>query len=248
MSRKADRREFLKSGLVATVATVAASPLVNPGFALAQERPGGNVAEKPKGEVSTTASASYYETPVVYFTKAGSSNTGKVLECVRRRVEQLHVQAVLVASVSGQTALKAREVLKPETKIIAISHVAGFAEPNRQEMPPEARQELISKGMAVLTAQHAFGGVGRGIRKKLGTYQVDEIIAYTLRLFGNGTKVGIELALMAADAGLIRTDQDIITVAGTAKGADTALVLRPANSSDFLSLVVKEIICKPATV
>ena len=32
MSRKADRREFLKSGLVATVATVAASPLVNPGF------------------------------------------------------------------------------------------------------------------------------------------------------------------------------------------------------------------------
>ena len=93
-----------------------------------------------------------------------------------------------------------------------------------------------------------FGGVGRGIRKKLSTYQVDEIIAYTLRLFGNGTKVGVELALMAADAGLIRTDQDVITVAGTAKGADTALVLRPANSSDFLSLFVKEIICKPVVV
>jgi hypothetical protein len=107
---------------------------------------------------------------------------------------------------------------------------------------------LISKGVAVLTAQHAFGGVGRGIRKKLGSYQVDEIIAYTLRIFGNGTKVAIELALMAADAGLVRTDQDIISVAGTSKGVDTALVLRPANSADFLSLVVKEIICKPAGV
>ena len=247
MSRKADRREFLKSGLVATVATVAASPLVNPGFVLAQDRPGGKIVEKSKGEVSMDPSA-FYEIPVVYFTKPGPSNTGMVIECVRRRLEKLNVQAVLVASVSGQTALKAREMLKPETKIIAVSHVTGFKEPNSQEMPPEVRQDLISKGVPVLTAQHALGGVGRGIRKKLNTYQVDEIIAYTLRLFGNGTKVGVELALMAADAGLIRTDQDIITVAGTSKGADTALVLRPANSSDFLSLVVKEIICKPAVV
>jgi hypothetical protein len=67
-------------------------------------------------------------------------------------------------------------------------------------------------------------GVARGIRKKLGSYQVDEIIAYTLRLFGNGMKVAIELALMAADAGLVRTDEDIVFVAGTAKGVDMALL------------------------
>jgi hypothetical protein len=65
-------------------------------------------------------------------------------------------------------------------------------------------------------------------------------------MFGQGTKVAIEIALMAADAGLVRTDQDVISVAGTSKGVDTALVLRPANSADFLSLQVREIMCKPA--
>jgi len=247
MSRNSDRRGFLKSGLVATAAIVTAGSIMNPKSVLAQGSPGGQTQEKPTGAVSKEASASY-EVPAVYFTKPGPSNTGTVLECVRRRLEQLKVEAVLVASVSGQTALKAREVLKPETKIIAVSHVAGFKEPSSQEMPPEARQELISKGVPVLTAQHALGGVGRGIRNKLKTYQVDEIIAYTLRLFGQGTKVGVEIALMAADAGLVRTDQDVITVAGTSKGADTALVIRPANSSDFLTLVVKEIICKPVAI
>ena len=98
----------------------------------------------------------------------------------------------------------------------------------------------------MLTAQHAFGGVGGGIRKQLGSYQVDEIIAYTLRIFGQGTKVAIELALMAADAGLVRTDEDIISVAGTGKGVDTAILLQPANSADFLKLKVKEVICKPS--
>jgi hypothetical protein len=88
--------------------------------------------------------------------------------------------------------------------------------------------------------------VGRAVRNKLGTYQVDEIMAYTLRTFGQGTKVAIEIALMAADAGLVRTDEDIIAVGGTSEGADTALVIKPANSFSFFDLKVREIICKPA--
>jgi hypothetical protein len=220
-----NRREFLKLGGAGSVALVAG--LDN--LASAEEKEAG-----------------HYETSVVYFTETGPRNTNLVLDCVRRRAAQLKIRTVLVASVSGQTALKARGVLDPATNIIAVSHVTGYAKPDQQEMPTEVRQELISKGVAVLTAAHAFGGVGRGIRKKLGAYQVDEIIAHTLRIFGNGTKVAIELALMAADAGLAKTEEDVISVAGTSKGADTALVLRPANSADFLSLQVREIICKPA--
>jgi len=221
-----NRREFLTLGGVGGAALVAGL---------------NNLASAEQKEA-----VGHYEMPVVYFTETGPRNTSVVLDCVRRRAQQLNIKTVLVASVSGQTALKARGVLDPATNIVAVSHVTGFAQPDQQEMSAEVRQELISKGVNVLTAQHAFGGVGRGIRKKLGTYQVDEIIAYALRIFGNGTKVAIELALMAADAGLARTDQDVISVAGTSKGADTALVLRPANSSDFLSLQVREIICKPA--
>jgi len=70
-------------------------------------------------------------------------------------------------------------------------------------------------------------------------------MAYTLRTFGQGTKVAVEIAVMAADAGLVRTDEDVISMGGTASGADTALVIQPACSADFFDLKVKEIICKP---
>jgi hypothetical protein len=50
---------------------------------------------------------------------------------------------------------------------------------------------------------------------------------------------------MAADAGLIRTDADVIAVGGTGTGADTAAVIRPANVARFFDLKVRGILCKP---
>jgi len=181
-----------------------------------------------------------------YFRKPGPKNTEGVLEAVSRRAKELGIDKVLVATCSGKTAFSALEIFDTALTIIAVTHVTGFREPNYQELSEKARQELESKGVTVLTCQHAFGGVGRAVRNKLATYQVDEIIAYTLRTFGQGTKVAIELTLMAADGGLIRTDEDVISIGGTGKGADTALLLRPANSFNLFDLKVKEIICKPA--
>jgi hypothetical protein len=62
---------------------------------------------------------------------------------------------------------------------------------------------------------------------------------------GEGMKVTLEIAMMAADAGLVRTDEEVIAIAGTAKGADTAVVLNPVNSHNFFNMRVKEILCKP---
>ena len=76
-------------------------------------------------------------------------------------------------------------------------------------------------------------------------YLFEEVVANTLRLFGQGMKVACDITLMAADAGLVRTDEDVIAIAGTSRGADTAVVLRPVNSEDFFDLRVKEILCKP---
>ncbi|MBW2332034.1 MAG: hypothetical protein JRF08_00835 [Deltaproteobacteria bacterium] len=50
---------------------------------------------------------------------------------------------------------------------------------------------------------------------------------------------------MATDAGLIRTDEDVISIGGTAAGVDTALLLKPAHTQNFFDIKVKEIICKP---
>jgi hypothetical protein len=189
--------------------------------------------------------AAYRDVVCRYFSNPGEGNTQAVIEAAAARAKERGIGKVLVASCSGKTALTAVKVFSPDIRIIAVTHVTGFLRPNFQELSEENRQALIEKGVAVLTCQHAFGGVGRGIRKKLATYQVDEIMAYTLRTFGQGTKVAVEIAVMAADAGLVRTDEDVISMGGTASGADTALVIQPACSADFFDLKVKEIICKP---
>ena len=180
-----------------------------------------------------------------YFRKAGKSNTLDVLEAVARRAGELGIQKVLVPSVSGTTALAAAKTLGGGARIIAVTHVTGFDGPNVQELSPAMRKRLESAGVSVFTGQHAFGGVGRAVRNRLGTYQVDEIMAWTLRTFGQGSKVAVEIALMAADAGLVRTDEDVISMGGTCEGVDTALVIRPANSYHFFDLKVREVICKP---
>lgn len=180
-----------------------------------------------------------------YFRKAGTSNTRDVLEAVARRAEALGIQKVLVPSVTGTTALAAAKTLGGGARIIAFTHVTGFDEPNAQELSPAMRKRLESAEVSVFTGQHAFGGVGRAVRNKLGTYQVDEIMAWTLRTFGQGSKVAVEISLMACDAGLVRTDEDVISMGGTGKGVDTALVIRPANSYHFFDLKVREVICKP---
>ena len=182
--------------------------------------------------------AAYRDVVCRYFSTPGEGNTQAVIEVAAARAKERGIGKVLVASCSGKTALTAAKVFPPGVRIIAVTHVTGFLRPNFQELSEDIRQELERKGVTVLTCQHAFGGVGRGIRKKLATYQVDEIMAYTLRTFGQGTKVAVEIAVMAADAGLVQTDEEIISLGGTASGVDAALVIQPANSADFFDLKV----------
>ncbi len=182
--------------------------------------------------------------PTVYFDLPGSANTERVLEIARRRAAELGLRNIVVATTWGETAVRAAQVLSGY-RLVAVTHVTGYREANTQELTPENRRLLEQAGVSILTATHALGGAGRAIRKKLGTYQVDEIIAHTLRLFGEGMKVAVEITLMATDAGLIRTDEEVIAIAGTGKGADTAIVVRPANTHNLLDLRILEILCKP---
>ena len=83
------------------------------------------------------------------------------------------------------------------------------------------------------------------MRRKLGTYQLEEIVAFVLRSFCEGMKVACEITVMAADAGLVPSGEEIIAIGGTGRGADTAVVVRAANAQDFFDLRILEIICKP---
>jgi hypothetical protein len=128
---------------------------------------------------------------------------------------------------------------------VVVTHSTGFKEPNSQELTEENRNAIEASGGRILTCQHAFGGVGRAVRKKLQTYELEEIIAFTLRIFGEGMKVVCEITVMAADAGLIRVNEPAIAIAGTGRGADTVVVVNPANAQTFFDMRIMEVLCKP---
>jgi len=180
----------------------------------------------------------------VYFEEPGKINTERTLEIALKRTRELNIEQIVIASTGGYTALEAMQVFRDYNPII-VTHSTGFNNPNEQEMPDETKKQLEDMGATVLTCLHSFGGLGRAVRKQFNTYELDDIVANTLRVLGEGMKVGCEITLMAADAGLINTGTDTISISGTSEGADTALVIKPANTQNFFNLRVKEILCKP---
>ena len=167
-----------------------------------------------------------------------------LLNAVRKRSEQLGVKTIIVASTKGATGVRVAESFRGYN-VVVVTHSTGFIGPDVQELTAENRERILKAGGKILTTTHAFGGLGRAIRRKFGTYQFDEIVANTLRIFGQGVKVAVEIALMAADSGFISLNEDVISIGGSGEGADTALVLRAANVQDFFDVKVHEIVCKP---
>ena len=180
----------------------------------------------------------------VYYKQPGQQNTARTLEIARRRAEELGIRTILVASTRGETGVQAAQVFQGYD-VVVVTHATGFVEPNTQQLTPEHRAAIETAGAKILTCQHAFGGISRAVRKKWGTYAIDEIVAQTLRIFGEGMKVCVEIALMAADAGLVRVGEPCIAIAGTGWGADTAVVLAPAHVQQFFDLRVMEVLAKP---
>lgn len=180
----------------------------------------------------------------IYFGKPGAFNTDRTLEAACERAKELGLRSVVVASTTGETGLKAARLFKG-FNVVVVSEVTGFTDLNLQLLPEERRAQIVAEGGKVLTMTHAFGGAGRAVRRKFGPVQVDEIMANMLKLLGEGVKVAVEVALMAADAGLIRAGEEVITIGGSGGGSDTALVLTPANTHNLFDLRVHEIICKP---
>ena len=194
------------------------------------------------------------EAKIVYFDKPGIENTEEVFRIAKKRAEELGIKTILLASTTGATAVKALDAFKG-FRLIVVTHSTGYKEPNFNEFIEENRKIVESKGITMLTAPHSFGGLGRAMRQgdipeATATYVIEDIVATALRIFGQGMKVVCEIATMAADAGLVRTDEDVIAIAGTGvnewgRGSDTAVVIKPDNSHFFFKTRVKEILCKP---
>ena len=178
----------------------------------------------------------------MYFDNEGRENTQKTVELAIKAAKENNIRHIVVASNTGATA---RLFLDSGFSIACVTHVYGFGLPGTNEMDPEVRKELAAKGMKVLTTTHVLSGAERALSSKFGGINPVEVIAGALRMLGQGVKVCVEVSVMALDAGLIPFGESVIAVGGTGRGADTAVIIKPAHAKDILSTRIQEIICKP---
>lgn len=186
---------------------------------------------------------------ILYLDTPGGVNTDMVLDSVVERLKEGDIKHVVIASDSGETALRAVEKLKKSNvQIVVVTEHCGSEKEGENTMTPEREKELLAAGVKVVRATHALSGVERSINKKVGGSSRVEAISEALRaLFGQGMKVAIEITIMAADNGAIPCGPDIevVVIGGTEWGSDTACVVRPAHSNNFFNMRIREIIAIP---
>jgi hypothetical protein len=186
------------------------------------------------------------EKKIVYFDKPGYKNTEHTLRLAIERCEELGLRYLVVASSSGETAMKAFEMLKDKNiELVVVTYHRGFYEEGVDSMKPEIEEFLRKNGVKIVRQSHVLSGLERSFTRKFGGLSRTEAVAEALRaLFGHGLKVCVEITIMAADSGAIPIEE-VVAVGGRSRGADTAVVIRPAHMNNFFDMQIKEIICMP---
>ena len=186
--------------------------------------------------------------PTFYFDVHGEINTDNTVKLAVKRAEELGIRKAVVASETGLTALKVLDAF-PEGKVIVVSSAAGTCVEGtvigdlRIGIPDEGMlQELTKRGAKVVRGTDPFWNVAAHTDLvdacKLG-------IMY-FKVICGGTHVCISAVLEATDAGHLIEGEEVVALAGSFVGLDTAIVAGAANSVNFFkAFEVREIICKP---
>lgn len=196
---------------------------------------------------------------VKVFEKPGPANTDEVVEI--SAAASSRVDCVVVASVTGDSALKIAEKIRNQ-KIVCVTCPQGmYWQVNEmkgglfEEIPELAkrRDELLKKGL-----ERVPMNVTEENRRKLNALGVEivrgtiplfgptfsmrlhlhkttslDVIAKTLELISTGTLVCLESVLMATDAGAVPEGKRVLACAGTEMGLDTAWIMRSCASANL---------------
>ena len=181
---------------------------------------------------------------IYIFDEPGPDNTAQTIAAAVERGQQLGISHYVVASTTGDTAAALKAAVGEAGEVVCVTYHAGF-KGGDTVMAPECRQKLQAQGIAVVICSHALSDVERAINNAFGTVGPVELMAHAFRRFGQGIKVAVEVAVMAADSACVPTDRDIIALGGAGKGCDSAIVVQAAHQNNFFDLQVREIIAMP---
>ncbi|MEA3401019.1 MAG: pyruvate kinase alpha/beta domain-containing protein [Armatimonadota bacterium] len=178
------------------------------------------------------------QSQITYFEQAGKQNTDETLELAIAAARERGLSTIVVASTTGATARRAAEMVEgTDVSLVVVPHQFGWKD--EPEFDLDLVPELEEQGHTFYAATMPFH-TGDFYGNEAGT-----AMANILRTFGQGTKVCIEIGLMAADGGHVTQDEECVLVAGTGRGADTALVATAAPTMRLGDFKVHEILCKP---
>jgi len=183
---------------------------------------------------------------VDYFEDFGSQNTSQTIEAAKNVALNLALEYVVVATATGSTGVKTAEAFNETgVKVVVVTEYAGMA-----EFEEENRRKLKKMNAKVITSTHSFLSPAESISKLYTGYcSENTIIKDVLRRFSQGMKVAPEIVMMATDAGAIPPGQDVVSIAGTGRGADTAVVVKSCHSDYFFDkekgMEFREIIAMP---
>ncbi len=185
------------------------------------------------------------ELKTVLFDKPGEINTDDTLNIAFEFAMKLKSKTVLVPSSRGVVARRAVELKPDDIRLIIFTHHVGYYHDDEDEFEPGLRQWLRDQGVEVVTMTHAFAGIDRGMRKVFKGIYPTEIFALALRTMGEGLKVAVEIASMAADAGLVSTKDVVVSLGGTGRGVDTAILIKPAHTRNIWTTRPIHFLCRP---
>jgi hypothetical protein len=190
---------------------------------------------------------------ITYFQYCGEVNTDKALLAARERCKKLGLGKVVVASETGRSALRALNFFKNlDIVLIVVTHYPASTWGPRGRIPiglgrreySNFRQELVKNGVRVVQGTRPCAPPSRSMGWEYPTPEA--IIDKTLEVFGAGTKIAIEAAIIATDSGEVNEGEEVISCAGTFKGLDTVLLVRPTYTMNFFkSFEIREIIARP---
>jgi uncharacterized protein len=178
---------------------------------------------------------------IVYFEEGGAEHTDTLIDVVKEAAADLGVKKVVVASTSGDSAVRvAEKFIGTGVNIVAVGHQSGFPTPG-QRFKVENMEKLRSLGVDICLSTDVLTNSIRQ-KERLGASPLSIItqMLSTLKM-----KVNIEVVLKATDGGYVTPGERVISLAGSHSGLDTAIVFEAQESAKILDLKLGEIIAIP---
>lgn len=198
-----------------------------------------------------------FKRTVYYFDEHWYQNTNKVIELVRKRILETGVKHIVVASMSGSTAVKFAEALKDlKTHIVCVTGPPSWKEFGYPcPMISERMHELLDKYKieVVDTVEEPLGDTDffHWWDKKVVKVPSEVMYEVLVGIGGYGLKTAVEAVMMAVEDGKVPVGEDVIGAAGHDTGADAAVIMKATKFKEALGenkdkrLYIKEIIAMP---